>query len=139
MEKNIPQIQRTFNDVLSSTSTAKLSPTPNQAGTPRSPIRTKRGMIPSTYRTSRLAERNSGGLIDSIGFLYAGGRKCFFTKFRSAPVWTALAIVSMAFDQIESSIRTGQATCRKNGGTLYRRSSLCTRMAYGLSRSYVRS
>lgn len=71
-------------------------------------MQTKRGKsFYSTDTTLLSTVRNGGDLIVFIGFLHAGGRKYFFTKFGLAPESSRLVTVSMALDEIKTDIRTG--------------------------------
>lgn len=76
--------------VSGSMSAARLSSTPYQGGTPRSPIWADRGTIPSADMTLQIPVHNSGDRILFIYSFHASARNSILAKFRSSPVSTGL-------------------------------------------------
>lgn len=128
--EKIPRVPQLINDVPNSAFTARFSTNSTQAGTSRSPIRTKRGTIPSSDSTSKFVVRNLGDKIVFIDFPHAGGRKSLFPKFGPVPVLTKLATVSMDFDEIPTDIRTRYVALQKNDVVCFGPSSHCILILY---------
>lgn len=103
---------------------------PNNVGTLKAPMQTKRGIIPWADSTSRFAVRNAEDLTVFIDCLREGSRNSLFSKFGLAPLSAMSSTMRMALGEIPIDIRTREVALRRNDEPPFQLSSHCTFIEY---------